>query len=99
MLLVLLLAGCSGGTSGKESEGAPGPTEPTIQAPVMEPTVQDPTPQGPAELREAQRELDAQCAQIDIQEAQKMGMPPEKYGCEADGTGIPVQEWIDQGKR
>lgn len=99
-LLTLFVAGCSGETSGEDSgdipEAAP---ETTIEAPVMEPTVQNAAPRSSEDLREAQRELDAQCAQMDIQEAQEMGMPPEEYGCEADGTGIPAQEWIDRGER
>jgi hypothetical protein len=102
-LLTLLVAGCSGETSGQDSEGAPDSpgrdSEKTIQVPLDEPTVRDASPRTPEELSEAQRELDAQCAQMDVQEAQEMGMPPEEFGCEADGTGVPVREWLDRGEQ
>lgn len=51
-----------------------------------------------AEMRQAQEELDAACAQIDIQDIQEMGIDPAEYGCEEDGTGIPVEEWIEQNE-
>jgi hypothetical protein len=35
---------------------------------------------------------------MDIQEAREMGIPPEEYGCDADGTGIPIREWMEQDR-
>ena len=103
MVLILLLAGCSDQERSGPPTTAPPETEPaasttTAEIPVLEPTVRDRTLQTPEEVSRAQQELDAQCAQMDIQEAQEMGIAPEEYGCEPDGTGIPVREWVEQNE-
>lgn len=50
------------------------------------------------EMRQAQEELDEACAEIDVRDMQDIGVPPEEYGCEEDGTGMPVGEWIEQNE-
>lgn len=45
--------------------------EPATEIPAEEPTVQDLTSQNPEDLSRTQRQLDAQCAQMDIQEGWK----------------------------
>ena len=103
-LLLLLTMGAVSGCSEQEADepsrspNAGATQEPTTEIPVEEPTVQDLRPKSPEELSRAQRQLDAQCAQMDIQEAQNMGIKPEKFGCEADGTGIPIKEWIERNE-
>lgn len=102
-LLLVLVLGVAAGCSGQDRDSnvpsrESSEPETVIEAPIEEPTVLEPTTRSPEELSRAQRQLDAQCAQMDIQEAQEMGVPPEEYGCEADGTGIPVREWIEQGR-
>lgn len=99
-LLLLLTIGAVAGCSEQETDEPPRPstTVSTTEIPVEEPTVQDPAPKSPEDLSRAQRQLDAQCAQMDIQEARNMGIEPEEFGCEADGTGIPVREWMERNE-
>lgn len=96
------LAGCSGDGTGSDSSGDSTSTGEgsgtATEIPVVEPTVQEPTTRSPESLSRAQRQLDAQCAQMDIQEAREMGIPPEEYGCDADGTGVPIREWLEQSR-
>lgn len=100
-LLLLLVMGIAVGCSGEDRDSnAPSressASEPTTEIPVEDPTVLEPTTRSPEDLSRAQRQLDAQCAQMDIQEAREMGIPPQEYGCNPDGTGIPVKEWMEQ---
>lgn len=101
ILLAITIAGCSGQDAGPDSSRDSTPERDTgtdTEIPVVEPTVQEPTTQSPENLSRAQQQLDSQCAQMDLEEAENMGMPPEEFGCEPDGTGVPIKEWLKEGR-
>ncbi len=101
ILLDLSVAGCSGQDAGPDSSRnstAERNTGTDTEIPVVDPTVREPTTQSPENLSRAQQQLDAQCAQMDLEEAENMGMPPREFGCEPDGTGIPIKEWLEEDR-
>lgn len=101
ILLAITIAGCSGQNAGPDSSrdsNSERDTGTDTEIPVVEPTVLEPTTQSPENLSRAQQQLDSQCAQMDLEEAENMGMPPREFGCEPDGTGIPIKEWLEEDR-